>query len=266
MRPRVIPVLLLRGDGLVKGVKFRRHQYVGDPINAVKIFNEKEVDELVFLDISATRQRRIPKLDVIQKIADECYMPFAVGGGVSTIEQMREIIHAGAEKVVINTAAVDQPDLIERAADRFGSQAVIVSIDARRRRWGRSGYEALTRSGRQRVRQDPVSLARRAETLGAGEILLTSIDRDGTTSGYELELVSDVAAAVSVPVIACGGAGTLDDMVTVVEKADATAVAAGSLFVLYGRRRAVLISYPAPPELDSAFGATRCRNSGGSIS
>jgi cyclase len=266
MRPRVIPVLLLRGDGLVKGVKFRSHQYVGDPINAVKIFNEKEVDELVFLDISATRQRRIPKLDVIQKIADECYMPFAVGGGVSTIEQMREIIHAGAEKLVINTAAVDQPDLIERAADRFGSQAVIVSIDARRRRWGRSGYEALTRSGRQRVRQDPVSLAQRAETLGAGEILLTSIDRDGTTSGYELELVSDVAAAVSVPVIACGGAGTLDDMVTVVEKADATAVAAGSLFVFYGRRRAVLINYPTLPELDSAFGAAGCRNSGGSIS
>ncbi len=253
MRPRVIAVLLLRGDGLVKGTNFAEHKYVGDPINAVKIYNEKEVDELVFVDIAATNTGSIPRLEFIEKIADECYMPFAVGGGIRNIEQIREIIYAGAEKVVINSAAVSDPELIRAAAERFGSQAVIVSIDARKRRWGRQGYEVLTHSGRRRAKIDPVSWACRAEQLGAGEILLTSIDRDGTMAGYDLPLVSSVSEATTVPVVACGGAGELAHMAQVVAGGAAAAAAAGSMFVFYGRRRAVLINYPTAEELDAAF-------------
>ena len=256
MRPRVIPVLLLRGDGLVKGVAFRKHVYVGDPINAVKIFDEKEVDELVFLDIAATQEDRGPGLELIQKIADECYMPFAVGGGIRTLAQIREIIYAGAEKVVINTAAIENPDLIVQASEHFGSQAVIVSIDVKRRRW-RGGYQVMSHSGRRSTGLDAAAWARSAQQLGAGEILLTAIDRDGTRDGYDHELISELAAATTVPLIACGGAGDVAHLVQAVEQAGAAAAAAGSLFVFHGRRRAVLINHPPQDELDDAFGRGR---------
>lgn len=203
MRPRIIPVLLLRGEGLVKGKKFRDYVYLGDPINAVHIFDEKEVDELIFLDITATREGRLPRLDYIAGIADECYMPFAVGGGIRSVEQMRAILQAGAEKVSINTAAVENPALISEAADRFGSQSVVVAIDVRKG-WG-SSYRVYTHSGATKTALDPVQWAKDAAERGAGEILLTSIDHDGTMAGYDIALLQSVSREVTVPVIACGG-------------------------------------------------------------
>lgn len=253
LRPRVIPVLLLRGDGLVKGIQFKDHRYVGDPMNAIKIFNEKEVDELAFLDIRGTEENRIPRLGYLEKIADECYMPFAVGGGIKSVKHIREILHAGAEKVSINSAAVENPDLIAEAAALFGSQSVVVSIDYRRGR-GDGPYDVYTRAGSKRTELDPVGWAVRAAGLGAGEILLNSIDRDGTMEGYDLDLLAEVASAVTVPVIACGGAGNVEDFGHAIHTAGASAVAAGSMFVFHGRRRAVLISYPEREELERVLG------------
>ena len=251
MRPRVIPVLLLKGDGLVKGTRFKDYAYLGDPINAVHIFDEKEVDELIFLDITATRENRVPGLEYIAGIADECYMPFAVGGGIRNVEQIRALLHAGAEKVSLNTAAVENPGLITEAVNLCGSQSVVVSIDVRKG-WG-SSYHVYTHSGTKKTKLDAVQWAIRAAELGAGEILLTSIDHDGTMSGYDLNLVQKVSQAVPVPVIACGGAGAVEHFAEATRHG-ASAVAAGSMFVFHGRRRAVLISYPTEVELQAAFG------------
>jgi len=251
MRPRVIPVLLLKGEGLVKGTRFKDYAYLGDPINAVHIFDEKEVDELIFLDITATRENRVPGLEYIAGIADECYMPFAVGGGIRNVEQIRALLHAGAEKVSINSAAVEQPDLITEAANLFGSQSVVVSIDVKKGR--ENSYHVYTHAGTKKTQLDPVQWAIRAAELGAGEILLTSIDHDGTMNGYDLNLVQKVSQAVTVPVIACGGAGRVEHFAEVMRHG-ASAVAAGSMFVFHGKRRAVLISYPTEMELQTAIG------------
>lgn len=251
MRPRVIPVLLLRGDGLVKGTRFKDYTYLGDPINAVHIFDEKEVDELIFLDITATRENRVPGLDYIAGIADECYMPFAVGGGIRNVEQIRALLQAGAEKISLNTAAMENPGLITQAANLFGSQSVLVSIDVRK---GRGGfYHVYTHSGTKKTNFDPVQWAIRAAELGAGEILLTSIDHDGTMNGYDLNLVQQVSQTVPIPVIACGGAGSVEHFAEAIRHG-ASAVAAGSMFVFHGKRRAVLISYPTEVELQKVLG------------
>lgn len=239
--PRVIPVLLLRGGGLYKGARFKNLKYVGDPMNAVRIFNDKNVDELFLLDITATADGRIPDPEFVQKVADECYMPFGVGGGIRDVDQMRQLIRHGAEKVSINTAAVENPRLITEASNVFGRQSVVVAIDAVKKWTG--GYAVVTRSGRKRTNLEPVAWARKAVELGAGEILLTSVDRDGTGKGYDADLVAAVAAAVDVPVIACGGAGRYEDLAQAVQ-AGASAAAAGSLFVFHGPHRAVLINYP----------------------
>lgn len=252
MRPRVMPVLLLRGEGLVKGIKFKNYEYIGDPLNAVHIFNEKEVDELVFLDITATRENRTPRLEFIEKIADECYMPFAVGGGIRTIKDIREILYAGAEKVSINTAAVENPQFISEIAGLFGSQSVVVSID-HKKVWGGS-QKVFTHSGTKKTKLDPVEWAVRAAELGAGEILINAIEHDGAMQGYDLEMIEKVSAAVSVPVIACGGAGKVEDFGAAVSKG-AAALAAGAMFVFHGRKRAVLINYPTHDEMDGVFGA-----------
>ena len=251
MIPRVIPVLLLRGEGLVKGIRFKNYCYVGDPINAVRIFNEKEVDELFFLDITATRENRRPSLEFIQDIADECYMPFGVGGGIKTIDDIKAILYAGAEKVSINTAAVLNPHLITEASSLFGSQAVVVSIDYRTRKLG--GLEVFTHSGTKGTKLDPVEWAARVAELGAGEILLNCIDRDGKMEGYDLRTISRVAETVNIPVIACGGAGTIEHLAKVVSEGNASAVAAGSMFIFHGRNRAVLINYPNSSELQKIF-------------
>jgi imidazole glycerol-phosphate synthase subunit HisF len=246
-RTRVIPCLLLHGAGLVKTVGFRNPTYVGDPINAIKIFNDKEVDELVLLDIDASRERRGPRFDVIRDIASECFMPLGYGGGVRTVEEMRRVLATGVEKVIVNTAAAEDPSLVEAAAREFGSQSVVVSLDARRKLVG--GYEVRTVGGTRGTGLHPVEAARRMEASGAGEILLTSVDRDGTQKGYDLALTRMVADAVSVPVVACGGAGSVADMAAAVREGHASAVAAGSMFVFHGRHRAVLISYLSPAEL-----------------
>jgi imidazole glycerol-phosphate synthase subunit HisF len=251
MLPRVMPCLLLRNTGLVKTVRFEHPTYVGDPTNAVRIFNEKEVDELVFLDITATIERKPPPLRSLTEIAGECFMPLAYGGGIRTLDEIESILKLGVEKVCINTQAVRDPNLIEKAASIFGSQSIVVSIDVKRTRFCR--YEVFVESGRTGTRLSPVEHARHMEQLGAGELFVNAIDRDGTMKGYDLELLQSVTSAVSVPVIACGGAGGVADLVAAVRQGGASAVAAGSLFVFHGKHRAVLISFPARHVLEEAF-------------
>ncbi len=246
LRTRVIPTLLLRGQGLVKTIKFQNPTYVGDPINAVRIFNDKEVDELVFLDITATIENRTPQFELLHDIATECFMPFGYGGGIHDLETARKILTLGSEKVIFNSAAVNL-GLITQAAEEFGSQSVIVSIDAKQVKRGR--YEVFTHSGTVNTKENPVQFAKEVEAAGSGELILNSIDRDGTMKGYDLELVKGVTAAVNIPVVAAGGAGTLQHFQEVVTKGGASAVTAGSMFVFHGPRRAVLISYPTQEEL-----------------
>jgi len=247
LRTRVMPCLLLRNRGLVKTTGFKNPRYVGDPINTVRIFNEKEVDELIFLDITATVERRKPQFDLLEDIASECFMPVAYGGGVRELADMQTLFGLGVEKIAINSFTAEDLTFLRRAADQFGSQSVIGSMDVKRKRLG--GYEVLTHGGRQRTRLDPVRYATQLATHGTGEILLTSIDRDGTMAGYDLELLRQVTNAVNIPVIACGGAGELADLGRAVHEGDAAAVAAGSLFVYQGKQRGVLINFPTKAEL-----------------
>lgn len=249
-RTRIIPTLLLRGAGLVKTTGFRKPIYVGDPINAIRIFNEKEVDELVLLDITASRTGNGPAFTIIENIASECFMPVAYGGGISSLEDIRKILGAGIEKVVINSAALSNPDLVRHAAREFGSQAIAVAIDVKRTLFGR--YEVYGEGGSKATGFDPVAYARKLQDLGAGEILLVSIDRDGTRAGYDIDLISRVSPAVSIPVIASGGAGKVADFVEA-NRAGAAAVAAGAMFVFHGPHRAVLITYPSKAELSAAL-------------
>jgi cyclase len=241
MRTRVIPCLTLLNDGLVKTTKFTNPSYVGDPINAMRIFNDKEVDELFVLDIGASVEGRGPNFALIEEMVREAFMPVGYGGGIQTIGQAAKVIQIGVEKVVINTAAHERPDLISQLAKRFGSQAIVASIDAKSKLFG--GWQVLTRGARQASGEDPQTVARRMADAGAGEILLACVDRDGTRQGYDLKLVRSVAEAVDVPVIAVGGAGRIEDFSQAVS-AGASAVAAGALFVYHGPHRAVLISYP----------------------
>ncbi len=245
-RPRVIPCLLLRGCGLVKGTRFRNHLYVGDPLNAVKIFNDKEVDELLFVDIAATARGSCPDVNIIQRIADECYMPFAIGGGIRSLADIRRLLAAGAEKVTLNTAAVDRPPFIREAADCFGSQSIVVAIDVCRTWRGRR--VVVTHCGQRRTRLQALDWIRRAADLGAGEILLNAVERDGTALGYDLDLIREAAQAVEIPVIAGCGAGQPAHLAQAIA-AGATAAAVGSLCVFHGPRRAVLINFPERDEL-----------------
>jgi len=250
MLPRVMPSLLLRNKGLVKGIGFKDYRYVGDPLNAVRIFNEKEVDELFFLDITASSEGRSIDLEYVQNIADECYMPFGVGGGIKNLDEFRELVKAGAEKIAINTSAVENPQLIKKGAEVFGSQCVVVSIDTKKT-WSGS-YRVYIRSGAEKTSLEPVAWAQEVEQHGAGEILINSIDQDGSMQGYDLEIIKKVSASVTIPVIACGGAGKNVHFAEAVQ-AGASAVAAGSLFVFHGRRRAVLINAPTTQELEHVF-------------
>jgi imidazole glycerol-phosphate synthase subunit HisF len=251
--PRAIPCLLLSGAGLVKTVRFRKPTYLGDPLNIARIFNDKEVDELILLDIQATPEGREPRLDMVASLASECFMPLCYGGGVRSLEQMRALYAAGVEKVAINTHAVEEPGFVRAAAEAFGSQGVVAAIDVARDWLG--ARRVVARGGRRRTRLDPVEHARHMQDMGAGEILLTSVERDGSMAGYDLDLVRDVTRAVSVPVVACGGAGCIADLGVVVRQAGAAAAAAGSLFVFSGPNRAVLINYPSPQQLHDVFDA-----------
>ncbi|HYC37552.1 MAG TPA: AglZ/HisF2 family acetamidino modification protein [Usitatibacter sp.] len=246
-RTRVIPVLLVSDEGLVKTRRFADRRYLGDPINAVKIFNDKMADELVLLDIDATARGGAPDFDRVDEMVGEAFMPVAYGGGVRSVEHFAQLFRRGVEKVVVNTAAFDSPQLVEQAARRFGSQAVVVSLDVRRTLWGKA--RCYTAGGRRRTRLDPVHAARHFESLGAGELIVTAIECEGTFSGYDLDLLAAVAGAVGIPVIAHGGAGRIEHLVQAVEKAGCQAVAAGSMFVFAAQGQGVLITYPSPAEL-----------------
>jgi cyclase len=246
-KTRVIPVLLLRGKGLVKTVKFKEPKYIGDPINSVRIFNEKEVDELVFLDITATPEGRGPDFDLLGDIAGEAFMPMAYGGGVTTLEQVQRIFALGFEKVVIDSAAYTAPGLIRDAVAIYGSQSIVGCVDVRRSLLGR--YELSSHAGKTKQTIGLKEHVQTLERLGIGEIIVNAVDRDGTLAGYDLKLIKEVTAAVSVPVVACGGAAGIDDFVAAVQEGGASAVAAGSFFVFMGPHRAVLINYPARSEL-----------------
>ncbi|GMU52082.1 MAG: imidazole glycerol phosphate synthase subunit HisF [Candidatus Xenobia bacterium] len=254
LRTRVIPCLLLKDGGLHKSVKFKlpASSYVGDPINAVRIYNEKEVDELLFVDITATVEGREPGFKLAEEIASECFMPVAFGGGIREIDHVRQLFTLGIEKVVVNSYALERPEFITEVARYAGSQSLVVSIDVKKSFFGK--YKVFGRGGRQRTGRDPVDWAREVERLGAGEILLTSMDRDGTGQGYDLELLGQVTRAVRIPVIACGGAGTVEHFGQAVREGGASAVAAGSMVVYYGRNRAVLINFPERSALESVLG------------
>jgi cyclase len=255
LRTRIIPCLLLKNKGLVKTVKFKNPTYVGDPINAIKIFNEKMVDELMFLDIEATVEERKPLFNRITEIASECFMPFGYGGGIRNLEDIRKILSIGAEKVAINTQAILNPDFIKQAAEEFGSQSIVVSIDVKENIFKKP--VVFMHGTKKTVNLDPVEFACKMEEMGAGELLVNSVDRDGTMSGYDINLLKKITGAVNIPVIACGGAGCIDDFYTAVKNGGASAVAAGSLFVFYGRHRAVLINYPTDTELNKIYNLTK---------
>jgi cyclase len=246
---RVMPCLLLKNGALVKTVKFTEPGYIGDPINAIRIFNEKEVDELIFLDITATIEKREPPYKVLSEIASECFMPVTYGGGVHDLETIHRILSLGVEKIAINSYAVENPDFVRAAADKYGSSTIVVSIDVRKKKFDR--YEVFIHGGRKDSGLDPVKFAVKMEQMGAGEILLTAIDRDGTQEGYDIELIKSVTSAVGVPVIACGGAGKIDDFRAAVKEGGASACAAGSMVVYFGRNRAVLINFPEHEKLEA---------------
>jgi cyclase len=241
-RPRVIPVLLLRNGGLVKTEGFGDQHYIGDPINAVRIFNDLRADELVFLDILATPEGRLISLDFVRDVGEEANMPFAVGGGIRSLEDIRSILSAGAEKVVINTYAAENPDFIAEAADAFGSSTITVCMDVKKKRL--SAPQTWIAGGTRATGHAPEDFARLAEDRGAGEIIVQSISRDGTMEGYDLELVGRVSEAVTIPVVALGGAGGVDHLRQAYRETYASGLAAGSMFVFHGPKRGVLISYP----------------------
>jgi cyclase len=243
---RIIPALLLRNDGLVKTLKFKDPKYVGDPINAIHIFNEKEVDELMVLDIMASKERREPNYALIEQFAGECFMPLAYGGGVRTVEQAKQIFSLGVEKLCVQTAALENSRLISELAERFGSQSIMVSVDIKKNWFGKPGLYAAAQD---KLGSTPWQDALRALVVaGAGEVLLNAVDKDGTLSGPDLGLIREASSAVDVPLIAVGGISSLKDIKAAV-RAGASAVAAGAFFVFHGPHRAVLITYPSSVEL-----------------
>lgn len=242
IRPRLIPCLSLKNCGLVKTTKFSNPRYLGDPINTVKIFNGKGVDELCLLDITASSENRGPDFEYLKDIASEAFMPLSYGGGITTLDEIKKLFYIGYEKVILNTSFVLNPNLITEAVKFAGSQSIVVSIDVKNEFFGKKS--CYIKDGTTKINIDPITLAKQAEQLGVGEILLNSITLDGTMKGYDIDFVKNVTSAVSIPVIACGGAGSVADFKKVLNNGGAHAAAAGSLFVYYGREKAVLITVP----------------------
>ncbi len=242
-RPRIIPVLLLKNLGLVKSVKFKNYRYIGDPINAVKIFNDKKADELIFLDINASKENRLISLEFVHKVGDEANMPFGVGGGIRSLNDIKKILSNGAEKVVINTAAFENPDFIRQASETFGSSTITICLDVKKDLFGK--YKLVFKGAKNKYKGNIVEFLHLIEDEGAGEIIIQSVDRDGTYQGYDLNLIRLVASNVTIPVVALGGASGYENLSDPYNDAYASAVAAGSLFVYHGPRKAVLISYPS---------------------
>lgn len=249
LRSRIIPCLLIKNGGLVKTVQFDEFKYVGDPINAVRIFNEKTVDELIVLDIDATVQHREPNYTLIKHLAAECRMPLCYGGGVNTVEQIENIISLGVEKVAISFAAVQRPALISEAATRVGRQSIVVVLDVKKTGLLRR-YEILTHNATKKTGLSPVAFVKKIESCGAGEIVINSIDQDGVMTGYDLALIQEVREAVTLPMTVLGGAGTLDNIADLIRQFGIIGAAAGSLFVFKGKYRAVLINYPNRADKD----------------
>ncbi|WP_424963345.1 AglZ/HisF2 family acetamidino modification protein [Ekhidna sp.] len=239
-RVRVIPTLLIRDGKLVKSLKFKKHDYLGDPINTVRIFNDKEADELVLLNISNNRHKQSINYHLIKDIVSEAFMPIAYGGGVRTLEQIGEILNLGVEKIILNTSLINEK-LIQDAVAAFGSQSIVASLDINKNLFGASGF--YINNGKKKISSDPIQFAKQCEQLGIGEIILHSIQREGTYLGYDCQLIKKVSEAVSIPLVALGGAGSIEDFKAAIDSG-ASAVAAGSLFVYSGKRKGVLINYP----------------------
>src|SRR5581483_4973322 len=247
MRPRVIPSLLLDDGRFVKTVRFSDPVYVGDPVNVLSIFNHFEVDEILILGVSESRKGRPPPIELLEHLAAECTIPLSYGGGITSLEEAGRILGAGYEKVLVNSVAATRPEVVTAISERFGTQAVIGGVDARRGPGGT--YTAWARSGTEPMGRSAADQAGRLQELGAGEIFVNSIDRDGTRDGYDTDLIRSVSSAVTTPVIACGGAGRRSDLALAINQGNASAAAAGSLFVFQGAGRGVLINFPSPPEL-----------------
>lgn len=246
IRPRIIPTLLLKDSGLVKTLHFKDPKYIGDPINAIRIFNDKEVDELVLLDIEASKSNKLPDFKSLKSITSECFMPLAFGGGIQSSEMIREILKIGVERVILNSAVVENPSLISEASRNFGKSTIIVSIDYKENFLNNRVY---INGGNTKTKLRPIEWAIECERLGAGEIIISSINKDGTMTGYDFDLVKAISNSVAIPVIASGGAGSLNDFSKAISHCNASAAAAGSYFVFKGKHRAVLITYPSRKDL-----------------
>ena len=244
LQPRIIPSLLIHENGLVKSTKFKNYKYVGDPINAVKIFNEKEVDEIIIVDIDATANGNEPNYNLIEKLAYECRMPLCYGGGIKTAEQARRIFSLGVEKISISSIAIENPKIISEIASVVGNQSVVVVLDVKRKLFG--GYEIYTHNGTKKTGIDPAQFVNKIEELGTGEIVINSIDNDGTMKGYDLELLELIRDQTSLPLTILGGAGSMNHIGEVISRHGIVGVAAGSNFIFKGKYRAVLINYPSP--------------------
>ena len=258
LRPRIIPCLLVHEKGLVKTVNFKFPKYVGDPINAVRIFNEKEVDELAFFDIDATVLDKEPDYGLIEKLANQSRMPLCYGGGVKTVEQAQKIFGLGIEKIALSSAAIVNPKLVTQIADRVGSQSVIVVLDVKKKLLG--GYEIYTHNGKKATGFNPIKFAKELEQVGAGEIIINSIDQDGVMKGYDLNLIDKIAETISIPLTVLGGAGSISDIEEVIKRHGVIGVAAGSLFVFKGPYKAVLINYPTQIEKNNVFKINKSGN------
>lgn len=251
LKTRVIPVLLLKDRGLVKTIKFKNEKYIGDPRNAVKIFTEKEVDELIVLDIHASKTHSPPNFELIEEISSECFVPFAYGGGITSVAEIKKLFSLGVEKVVLNSIFLNRPNIVKEASSLYGSQSIIVSIDVKKSFFGKKKVYDSARKKLTNI--DPIDFALKAQEYGAGEVFINSVDNDGTFSGYDIELCKSISIQLKIPLIICGGAQSLEDFKYAVKDGKASAVAAGSMFVYHQKHKAVLINYPEYTELEKLF-------------
>lgn len=250
-RPRIIPVLLLKNGGLVKTIQFKNPRYIGDPINAVRIFNNLNADELTFLDIDATRQGRLVSIEIVKNVGEEANMPFSVGGGIRTLDNIHQIIEAGAEKVIITTKAVEDPGFIRQAVKEFGSSTIVICIDVAKNFYRKP--VVWLRAGKKRTKYSPIDFGCLMEEYGAGELIIQSIERDGKMEGYDIELVHSISQKITIPIVALGGAGNMQHLQALEQFTVVNGLAAGSLFVYHGERNAVLVNYPNREEITKFF-------------
>ena len=247
-RPRLIPVLLLQNNALVKSVKFKNHNYIGDPINAVKIFNDLKADELVLLDIDASSERRRISSEVIRRVGEEANMPFSVGGGITSIDDIQSLIACGAEKVILNSFAIKNINFLKEASDTFGSSTIVLCIDVKKTFFRKKDYVYI-RNGKEATRYTPVELAKIAQDKGAGEIIIQSINKDGTMAGFDLDLIKSISDSVTIPTVALGGCRNMEDCKSVYKNGRVNGIAAGSFFVYQGLNKGVLINYPSREDI-----------------